>query len=214
MGNAQTQGMGRMLEQLEDRERQREKLGEAPLSRHGQRSNAVMPAGFSFKSIQDVNEVELNMVIKRIERRAFRQEKDGGGPLVVQIRRDIAANLVAGYLDHRAKASEAIDKERLWRQKWNLLKKAVGRAGSSAGMRLRLFELQEENDQLKNDAWQPIETAPRNNKLIMVYGSGGCYVNRVDELGNVRNRLGRIMDSATHWRPLPAPPSKGETDGT
>ena len=51
-----------------------------------------------------------------------------------------------------------------------------------------------------------MDEAPKE-AFVLVYGIGGCYVNRVDKLGNVRNRAGHIVNNVTHWMPLPPPPT-------
>lgn len=59
--------------------------------------------------------------------------------------------------------------------------------------------------------WRDLKVnPPPRESFVLVYGPGGCYVNRIDAMGNVRNRLGRIMDSATYWQPLPPPPRKAD----
>ena len=56
--------------------------------------------------------------------------------------------------------------------------------------------------------WQSMKTAPRE-VMILTYGSGGVYVNRMDKLGQLRTRFKKPLDSATHWMPVPEAPPKG-----
>jgi len=60
--------------------------------------------------------------------------------------------------------------------------------------------------------WQPIETAPKNETILIAYG--------VDEVGTGLHWLGNEWDCdqeegvvvPTHWMPLPQPPQHGETE--
>ena len=71
----------------------------------------------------------------------------------------------------------------------------------------RIEELKAENARLRQaQAWQPIETAPRDGE-ILGFWPGGCTVIQwfvpsycwVDEAGDITGIF-------THWMPLPEPP--------
>lgn len=53
--------------------------------------------------------------------------------------------------------------------------------------------------------WQPIETAPVNQTVI-VYGNGRIRFMRKDDLGQWRNMMHAPRQTPTHWMPLPEPP--------
>lgn len=63
---------------------------------------------------------------------------------------------------------------------------------------------------LDGDQWQPIETAPKNERILILssaYGVPKVYVARLIN-GRFKGE-GRIFNkysSPTHWRPLPKPP--------
>jgi hypothetical protein len=58
------------------------------------------------------------------------------------------------------------------------------------------------------DEWQPIETAPKDGKDILVFGEQLRRVAFWDEArGGLWSRWpGREPIRATHWMPLPEPP--------
>lgn len=66
--------------------------------------------------------------------------------------------------------------------------------------------------------WQPIETAPRNGDIILIYTKDGTISTAfwsdsvwLDKAGFIseENRSDTITLGATHWMPLPKPP-KGD----
>ena len=80
--------------------------------------------------------------------------------------------------------------------------------------------------------WQPIETAPRDGTVILVFqGAGDGFYTEKGQIGTARWReqlmLGGSMtwcaadccdgvttyDNATHWMPLPAPPAPRQERG-
>jgi hypothetical protein len=65
--------------------------------------------------------------------------------------------------------------------------------------------------------WQPIETAPKDGTLVLVfYREGGMALRRVQKSGHTVDVLGRHSGYATHWMPLPDPPvsSQREPEGS
>lgn len=62
-------------------------------------------------------------------------------------------------------------------------------------------------------AWQPIETAPKDGLLVLVYGSYGFDIARYGAVANDPTHSWRNIgdinisaDRLTHWIPLPDPP--------
>ncbi len=70
----------------------------------------------------------------------------------------------------------------------------------------------------KEAEWQPIETAPKDGKRILIRDSDGqrqvagfCRVLGCDFYAWViANDMHITADMATHWKPLPTPPKMGE----
>ena len=64
--------------------------------------------------------------------------------------------------------------------------------------------------------WQPIETAPKKKRVLVVGAEGGrqeiAHIYQIVEGGRWRWWSGNdvLPFSPTHWQPLPAPPSEGE----
>lgn len=83
--------------------------------------------------------------------------------------------------------------------------------------------------------WQPIETAPKNGTVVLIYrkieaeyaAEGWAEGSKPGEMLCVWEArwcepdfsegywadpgdMGRVMDDPTHWMPLPSPPSIGE----
>lgn len=64
----------------------------------------------------------------------------------------------------------------------------------------------------EDDGWKPIETAPKNEKILIVTRGGFVYAAfRNLETGDVAwlaSEYGehQVFCHATHWRPLPKPP--------
>jgi hypothetical protein len=68
---------------------------------------------------------------------------------------------------------------------------------------------------LATDGWQPIETAPKDSRTILVAVNGfvtGAY--RCPHSGSLLTMIGQrpFVEQPTHWMPLPTPPAaaKGE----
>jgi hypothetical protein len=71
---------------------------------------------------------------------------------------------------------------------------------------------------LEATQWQPIETAPKDGRVILVYGGiAHWYFN--NDGGEWRTLTGeqwpgkRINWLVTHWMPLPAKPEETQTSG-
>lgn len=56
-------------------------------------------------------------------------------------------------------------------------------------------------------AWQPIETAPIQGRVLMYAPPEALYERPQGESGEYRVTNRRNWTWATHWMPLPAPPS-------
>jgi hypothetical protein len=69
--------------------------------------------------------------------------------------------------------------------------------------------------------WQPIETAPKDGRVVIAYQPGGVYGNGISYPASVGTTYWRDADSLnpghwtgpynprdypTHWMPLPEPP--------
>jgi hypothetical protein len=66
-----------------------------------------------------------------------------------------------------------------------------------------------------DNGWQPIETAPKDERILLggFYASGNFDV-EVGAWVFTHRRWPYIGDKfATHWMPLPAPPSPAKTGG-
>jgi hypothetical protein len=57
----------------------------------------------------------------------------------------------------------------------------------------------------REDAWQPIETAPRDGTWVLTWGADGIGIAKCFPVPQVQPS-GWSPDT-THWRPLPAPPA-------
>lgn len=57
--------------------------------------------------------------------------------------------------------------------------------------------------------WHPIETAPRDEVVLMAWLYRGEWQYEAGLAGSTRG--GWLHGQATHWMPLPAPPSEGDT---
>lgn len=55
--------------------------------------------------------------------------------------------------------------------------------------------------------WQPIETAPRNTKVLL-YSPPENLSNHPDQRHDIRVSAPRDFCWATHWMPLPEPPNE------
>lgn len=57
----------------------------------------------------------------------------------------------------------------------------------------------------------PIDTAPKNGKLVLLYGAGYMRPGYFNEEAQIRNypdwRWGLTIEP-THWMPLPPPPNR------
>jgi hypothetical protein len=66
---------------------------------------------------------------------------------------------------------------------------------------------------LAEQQWQPIETAPRNGRDVLLYLAGpkrlfvGCWDADYSEW-----TIANFVAFPTHWRPLPAPPAMEVSD--
>jgi len=77
--------------------------------------------------------------------------------------------------------------------------------------------------------WQPIETAPRDGTVILVYANQGSTWNGIHAArphysgqtsgwghdwahANYQNLGGHISGRVTHWMPMPAPPALARPD--
>lgn len=55
--------------------------------------------------------------------------------------------------------------------------------------------------------WQPIDTAPKDGTLVLVYyREGGMAVRRFRKSGRCVDVLNNNAGQPTHWMPLPPPP--------
>lgn len=66
----------------------------------------------------------------------------------------------------------------------------------------------------KEDGWLPIDTAPKDGSTHLVVNDKGQVAPRIRDI--IHNNVGTAHDwcsgaHATHWMPLPSPPSKAET---
>lgn len=60
------------------------------------------------------------------------------------------------------------------------------------------------------EGWRPIETAPRDGTAVLLWGNGPtCAVAQWDSEASIWSDGGWDVD-ATHWRPLPSPPTGKE----
>jgi hypothetical protein len=63
-------------------------------------------------------------------------------------------------------------------------------------------------------SWQPIETAPRDGTVILVYAPG-LFQTAAWVDGYWTTACENWLDDVTHWMPLPEPPTtKGANNGT
>lgn len=67
-------------------------------------------------------------------------------------------------------------------------------------------DLAQEYVKLKNSGWQPIETAPLDKTLVLVYTPGRLSIARHDEHRVYIERGTRSLLAPSHWMPLPEPP--------
>ena len=58
--------------------------------------------------------------------------------------------------------------------------------------------------------WQPIETAPKDGRDLLIFGSGGIVIGWWDDSCRYwcHQDLYLSIDEPTHWMPLPLPPDK------
>lgn len=64
---------------------------------------------------------------------------------------------------------------------------------------------------IMEEAWQPIETAPRDGTWVLTWGSDGHGMAKCFPVPDIQP-TGWGPD-ITHWQPLPAPPPAAKTDG-
>lgn len=67
-----------------------------------------------------------------------------------------------------------------------------------------------------NNGWQPIETAPKDGRKVLLYDSGyvhsdSSYLIAGFDMGawwgqSTRSGVSIVWRNATHWMPLPEPP--------
>jgi hypothetical protein len=61
--------------------------------------------------------------------------------------------------------------------------------------------------------WQPIETAPKDGRMILVWRDSGVHLMRWKAIGEHgfwdewHVKLKHLSSHPTHWMPLPDPPS-------
>lgn len=71
----------------------------------------------------------------------------------------------------------------------------------------------------QNDGWQPIETAPKDEKRVLLYSSDGVDIGAFNKWWNLDSGAwlrdqtaeydndGMVISPPTHWMPLPDPPT-------
>lgn len=60
--------------------------------------------------------------------------------------------------------------------------------------------------------WQPIETAPRDTRLILTFNFKDVYTGACDNNDALWYDGGWEVPTPTHWMPLPAPPMSPEDE--
>ena len=115
---------------------------------------------------------------------------------------------------HHSRVVEALQKEN--EENCRLL-------GMSAEREIQLLQKVQRLENLKaklaETEWQPIETAPRDGTVFDVYTKYGRVTNCVAciQFGSIYNydresdNYDRKVNFATHWMPLPEPPTTEET---
>ena len=80
-------------------------------------------------------------------------------------------------------------------------------------LRSELAALKAENESLKRDQWQPIETAPKDGTVFLVcrkHATHPLMVRYESSYDWFANYDGEHVYDLTHWMPLPKPPAMAQ----
>jgi hypothetical protein len=135
-----------------------------------------------------------------------------------------SSNYGRGHVDAHSMASARVEEleaevEALKADRDSWMQQASDRVADAVAFAKEADGLRAEIEALRKDAeWQPIETAPKDGKRILILDSDGqrqvagfCRVIGCDFYAWViANDMHITADMATHWKPLPPPPKMGE----